>query len=85
MLCVKQYVPGGFRRLVSQISASVLHPDIQLVVIGENNAFFAAKMSNRESMLGMPSLDGTATAAKIPGNGLPRVQPVLRKGSFCRC
>jgi hypothetical protein len=77
-------VAGDFRRLVHQILAAVPHPVIQLVGVGEDGTLIAAKMVNGKAIYFIPSLDSTATAVKMLGNGLPTVQPPLRKLSISR-
>jgi diaminopimelate epimerase len=66
-----KYTFWNLNRLARYRLTAAHHPGIQFLGIGEDGALIAAKTANRQAKFSMPSLDSSATAAKMPGNGLP--------------
>jgi hypothetical protein len=70
---VKRQGIGNFSKQALQPPAAVYHPGIEILAIGVYGTLLATEAANRQAILGMPSLNGTATAAHMPGNRLPAV------------
>src|SRR5579863_1454296 len=71
---LEQSKPGRFCRLGPEKAAMVPHPIVNFCDIGEHRTLIVAKTPDWKPVVGIPSLNSSATSAKMTSDCLPTIQ-----------